>query len=270
MAGFVKRSPSLQKMISSGIPTLDTMVHLAPGTISCIFEDENSFIHNTLLQIFVSSTLCTDRKIHVLARERKNLVSFRRHEGDPRSREDNLTIAWRYKGAASREPEFQFNLMEREELSSETCIGSIRALLELMRTTRNANFAVFSLFSPLLSNSPSGASEKHSKALALFEMRKYCRLNNHCMLLSIPEFFVEEEVSQYFDNILRIRSMLTLLHEKSNYHCLVEIQKLMTIGCLRINELESYKYGLILRPRRLAIERIDIPPEETESCGQSF
>lgn len=270
MAGFVKRSSSPRTTVPSGIPTLDRIVQLAPGSISCIFEDEDSFVHNTLLQVFASSMLHAGRKIYALSSEKKNLVSFRRLEESSGDREDDLVIAWRYKSMARNEPEFQLNLMEKEGLGEDAHVGSVKELLGLMATTTNGNFVVFSLFSPLLPGVPSSACKKYTRDLVLFEMRKHCKLNSHCMLLSVPKFFVEEEISQYFDNILAIRSMLTLQHEKSSYHCLVEMQKLASIGCLRINKLESYKYGLVLRPRKLAIERIDVPPEEAEASGQPF
>lgn len=296
MAGFVKRlpmdQPSRPYTVSTGIPTLDRIAHLVPGSISCVFEDEDSLIHNTILQIFVSSSLSTDRRTHVLAKEVKNLVSFKKAKADLETEEPlkNLQIAWRYQSVAAKEPQFEFDLMEREELGDEVRVDSIETLLDLMRTTRNANFAVFSLFSPLLRSrslfpsshalcraaaEQSPAHKEYSTtASILFEMRQYCRLNHHCVLLSIPKFFVEEEISHYLDNIFEIRSMLTLPHEKSNYHCLVEFQKLTNIGSLRVNELESYRYGLVLRSKKLAIEQIDIPPEDTEPgtslCGQSF
>lgn len=296
MTGFVKRPlvglPERTHALSTGIPTLDEIICLAPGSISCIFEDEDSFIHNTILQVFVSSSLDTDRKTCVLAKEKKNLTVFKKLGIDTEAQEpqNDLLIAWRYKSSATKEPQFQFNLMQREELDSNARIDSIEALLCLMKTTKNANFAVFSLFSPLLCPAPSlshslslastaSAGQSSVKrcsieALLLFEIKRYCRLNNHCMLLSIPKFFVKAEISQYFDNVLKVCSMLALPHEKSNYHCLVEVLKLTSIGSLRVNELESYKYGLVLRSKRLAIERIDVPPEDTEpetgTCGHLF
>ncbi|ELA41738.1 uncharacterized protein VICG_01242 [Vittaforma corneae ATCC 50505] len=274
MSGFVKcqkPSETSSSSISSGIPTLDKLIELSDGTVSCIYEDQNSFFHNTMLQTFVSS--CTDRNQQclVLSCEDKLLLRFlyaqKESEEEPEVPK-NLLIAWRYKSMSPAEPKFKWNLLSKQPLPKEMIVNSLDELLCILKSKEALKTVIFSLFSPLF-----GQFTPDQIFKTLFEIKKYARLNKHTVFLSLPKFLVDEETSVFFDNIIQIRSNLLFPHETSYYIGYLELLKVSSVGAFRVNSLESTKYGIVLKTKKIKIERIDIPPDETvpsASCGQSF
>lgn len=264
MSGFIKKNSNEHQdafeVISSGIPTLDELIQLRNGSLTCIYEDENSFIHNTMLQIFISQSILLKSQIHAISMDPQYLRSFEIAYSNLKENEaiKNLVIAWRYQTLGPKKECSLFNLRESIPLNESIIVRDLEELVEIMKTTEKHSFAIFSLFSPLF-ESFDNLSLIHKW---LFEIRKYSKLKRHCIFLSIPRFFIKDEIAQYFDNILSLNSIFALPHEKSIYNSILEITKMNTIGSLRVNTLDGIKYGLILKNRKIVIEKIDIPPEE--------
>lgn len=257
--------------ISSGIPTLDKLLELSDGTVSCIYEDPNSFFHNTMLQTFASWCADSNQEYFVLCREEKLRQRFLQvHEESQEVSEvpKNLLIAWRYKSQSSSEPKFKWNLMSKQPLPGEVVLDDLEELVRILKSKKFLKITIFSLFSPLF-----GQFASSQIFNILFEIKKYTRLNKHTVFLSLPKFFIEEEASVFFDNIIQSHSNLLFPHETSYYICYLELLKINSVGILKVNSLESAKYGVVLKAKKIKIERIDVPPDETvplSGCGQSF
>jgi hypothetical protein len=274
MSGFIKKTVhSKACSLTSGIPTLDKIIKFETKTLTCICEDENSHIHNTLLQVFISQN---KDKTFVFSSESKNFVMFNQSliKDSETEKLKNMSIAWRYQNlTCQRSLDFNLNLMDKINIEPDKCFSNFLEFVDLIKTTKNSNFVIFSIFSPLFTENLKLNKENSIDSL-LFEIKKYAKINNHFIYLSFPNFFFISKAFNYFDNIFSVKSILTLPHEKSNYNCLIEIIKSNTFGNLKINELESEKYGLILKSKNIIIEKIDIPPDETvqnnDGCSKSF
>lgn len=276
MSGFIKYQKPIENLTeqtaSSGIPTLDRIFPLFDGTVNCVYESENSFFHNTVLQIFISSCFDKNQNYFVLAKEEKLLLRFQVQKEASVENETpkNLVIAWRYKSQNTTEPKFKWDLLLKDTIEKKVVINDLNELINLLKTQKSLKIAIFSLFSPLF-----GSFSKDEIFNILFDIKKYSRLNGHLVFMSIPKFLVNENISTFFDSILQINSNLLFPHEMSYYSCYIELIKIGAAGTLRVNNLESMKYGVVLKSKKVKIERIDVPPEETVpnnngGCSQSF
>jgi len=254
-----------------GIPTLDVLVEIVPGTVTAIYEDEFSFVHNMMLQIAVSQSLRSQsRKTYVLSLERKLLFHFdRQKQQQDESGDQKLVIAWRYLDLNPREASFDWSLSSKIPIESENVVDSLERLICTLKSERDCNIVIFSLFSPLF------GKMEHCEALRLlFDIRKHAKTNGHTVSMSIPAFLVGFNPSPFLDNIIRLSSLLAMPHERFGYSCILELVKLASIGHLQSRELNSLKYGVKISSRRFVVEQIDIPPEDnttgTAPCGSSF
>lgn len=278
MSGFTKsvqnRAVSKSEMeMAIGIPTLDSLAKIAPGAVTAVYEDESSFIHNMMLQIFMSQSLNQkSRKTYVLSSERKHLFYFDRqkHQQESDSNGDpKLMIAWRYLDLNPRKMSFAWNLSSRIPIDPENVVNSLGEMLQILKSEKNCNIALFSMFSPLFEKMERSAALK-----LLFDIRKYSKMNEHVVLASIPTFLIDFDPAPFLDNILSLSSLLAMPHEKFRYSCILELVKLTSIGHLEVKELNSLKYGVRISPKQFLVEQIDIPPEENTAsplqCGSSF
>lgn len=255
--------------ISSGIPSLDDLVCLDSNTMTAIYEDENSFFHQTILQVFVSEMVSRpEAAIKILSMEDKLLTRFE-HKKEFADEKDSekLIIAWRYSNLNRKTEKFKWNLSEKVRVPDKTVLRDITELLEEMKNTRNTIFIVYSLFSPLF--------EKCDVINKLYLMRMYCKLNGHTVFLSIPKFLINEKnvIELFFDNIFQITVELTMTGEDSIYQYFLNLLKLGEFGKLYNNTLDSFKYGIRFSSKKILIESIEIPPEVNDTgphCGNSF
>lgn len=277
MSGFVKKSVTDSindyAKATTGTPTLDKIMPISYGSINAIFESENSFIHNTILQIFISKCIFSKTPIFAISKNPKTLISFQvvTHPNEENDKIKDLLIAWRYQTLGNKNDYSPFNLRENIPLDQNTIIDDFEKLLEILKTKEKCCFAIFSLFSPLFSQFGEIKNDIHN---ILFTLKQLAKQKKHCIFLSIPKYLINDNISNYFDNIMEISSKLCLTHETSKYNTFVDFLKLNGIRSLRVNNLESYKYGLILKARKIIIERIDIPPDEStpqhNSCNPGF
>jgi PAXNEB protein len=276
MSGFVRTKKIINTIVedfkgSSGIPALDSLITLSPGTITAIYEDQYSFAHNTLLQIFISESLKSRKdKTFVVSKENKNFIYFNQKidaiENEKELEDKKLLIAWRYKELNLKEKNFEYNLLDRKEVPDSL---RIEDLIETLKNAKNSSFCVFSIFSPLFK-----IDSNQEKYLFLYEMRKYCKLNNNTVYLSIPKFLIDIDPSVFFDNIFELSSLLSMGLNKYYYSCLLELKKVSAMNTLRVNDLDSCKYGVKIRSKNVKVEKIDIPPEENDvqstGCSGAF
>lgn len=254
-----------------GIPTLDSLVEVVPGTVTAIYEDEFSFVHNMMLQIAVSQSLADrSRRTYVLSPERKHLFYFDRQRLQQDGGGDQkLVIAWRYLDLHPHEAPFGWSLSTKIPVESENVIDGLEGLVPALESERDCNFVIFSLFSPL-----SGKMSEREALRLLFDIRKHAKMNGHVVSVSIPAFLVDFNPSPFLDNILGLTSLLAMPHERFGYSCILELVKLASIGHLQSRELNSLKYGVKISPRRFVVEQIDIPPEDSTGdaapCGSTF
>lgn len=270
MSGFIKyKAPDVaSQCFTSGIPSLDKLVAMTEGSFSCIYEDPNALIHNTLLQTFVSSCEAQNQPYYVLGCEEKVLVRFQEQVDSTDEESRNLTIAWRYKELTQRTFKFKWNMLSKLPLAENTVLKTLDELLDTLRTKKRLKAVVFSLFGSLF-----GHFSTTEIFNILYEIRKWTRMNHHVLLVSVPQFLLAESTLVFFDNILKIHSNLIHPHEVSLYISFLEVIKSGSVGALRVNGLESAKYGIALRSKRIDIERIDIPPEDAVhpgGCTPSF
>lgn len=273
MSGFIRKSIIKNELLTSGIPSLDKIIRFERKLVNCIFEDENSFIHNTFLQIFISSNL---NQTFVFSNEQKNFIFFDRSEDTDKYANDNLSIAWRYKNLENqRSTQFNLDLMKKNVLQ-DNIFDDFEQFLDLLKLTKNGNFVIFSFLSPLFLQKLGGSFDAKYSIIQnmLFDIRKYAKLNNNFVYISCPVFLNDSLPMNYFDNVISIKSILNLPHENSIYNCFIEILKSNDFGMLKVNDLESIKYGLILKSKKVLIENIDIPPDESApkhaSCSKTF
>lgn len=268
MCGFIQyKKPTTQtEKPSTGIKSLDSLIEISPGSVNCIYEDENTFIHNTLLQVFISSCVDRNEEYRVLSTEEKVLKRFDRHKqvsNTPNNTTD-IRIAWRYNTFNMENKSSGWDMLNKIDIPSDYILEDVSALLECMKTQKSMNFVIFSLFAPLY-----GSSKSENKIL--YDIREYARLNKHTVFLSIPKFLMSWDPSVFFDNILQVYSDLLFPGETSLYNCYVEILKFFNGEALRVNNLESYRYGVVLKAKEIRVESIDILPEETTAtsgCSQ--
>lgn len=268
MCAFVKNTASTPHTISSGIPSLDDLVSLVEGSVTCIYEDESSFFHNTIIQTFISSCATEKHEYVVLCLESKLLVKFQVQEKTKGESSQNLKIAWRYTALKTRDHVFKWNLLSKLPLPEDVVLRNLEELLETLKSKKGLKVAVFSLFSPLF-----GEVSSDEVFETLYEIKKYARLNHHFVFLSLPQFLLKEETAVFFDNIVRIWSNLTLPHENPLYVSFLETVKISSPGVLRVNTLESAKYGIVLKAKKIKIEQIDLPPEQivvSAGCSPTF
>ena len=120
MSGFIRsrgNKENFKNEYFSGIPTLDDLIKTPLKTITCFFEDENSFLHNILLQVTVSEALQLDsNKTFVLSMEEKNKNFYEKNETIENAEEDlKIVIAWRYKPLTLKRKDFKSELNSGDE-----------------------------------------------------------------------------------------------------------------------------------------------------------
>ncbi len=273
MSGFcrtIKTNIMPSNKISSGIISLDMLISLEPGTITAIYEDENSFFHQTILQIFASQTLFSNLKssVRILGKEKKILTYFKKQKNlDNNENMDKIIIAWRYSHLKRKSNVFDWDLSLKSPIPPENLIYDFDELLELMKLNKDMIFIIFSIFSPLY--------EKLDITRFLFIIKKYCKLNRHIVFLSIPRFLLSEKTlpQLFFDNIFSINVDLKILLEERMYPYILTIRKVSCFGKLHENNLNSYKYGVKVSSKKIIIEEIEIPPDDTENplpCQNNF
>lgn len=288
-SGFVRTNKIISKpqehtTISTGIPSLDGIVELSHGSVTAIYEDEYTFAHNYFLQTFVSETIYKNpSSLLALSKEKKNMIYFNHapsyNESAGNYSEDaKLLIAWKYKELNFKELKFQWNLLDKKEIPNEYAVADIEDLINKMKVKKACRIVIFSIFSPLYFSSQkkpvNSITDDNMKIeyiqRCLFEIRKYAKINDHIVYMSFPAFFFNSNFSLFFDNIFQLESLMAMQVEKFYYNCLIEFKKISKTGSLLVNELESSKFGIKMKSKKIQVERIDIPPEENDNsvgCG---
>lgn len=290
MSGFVRVSRSELQADKNepitGIPTFDQLFKPDQGTITAFYEDANSTVHETILQVVLSQSYSNkNRNTFACALDTSKLNTFEpisnksesisnksesiSDQNQPANIINQPMIAWRYKQLKNHDTEFNWDLCTKQQIKSESII-KLDELIPKLKSEKECNFICFSLFSPLFT-----FNDCKSLQIKLIKIRKYARLGRHRLFISIPGFLHDESFIPFLDNVVQIRTELTLPWEYSRYACILEIIKLTTVGRLRVNNLESLKYGMRISTKGIYVETVDVPPEESPNnsnngCSPSF
>ncbi|WUR03355.1 elongator complex protein 4 [Vairimorpha necatrix] len=263
MSSFI-RNQNLKKR-KTGIPIFDTFINtLDNGIFILIKEDEYSYMHNFLLNIFMSEGVHENEK---------NLLTVNK-DGLPEiyDRIDNLEcteqlskmyIAWRYKDLRRKNEECEYSLTNYLEAKHERLLKkdtTLSNIISKLKNTKNFRISLYSLFSP------SYDCENIEKNL--YEIRKFIRENNHICMVSIPTFFYPNiNFNQFFDVVLSLDSNIFTGY-LPNYKAILHFEKISLVNKIRENQIDTFKYGIKFSKNRIIIEKIDIPPEDiAESNG---
>lgn len=255
MSSFKKAQERVK--IQTGIPLIDQVLgKLSPGSMILIKEDEFSYIHNILLNTFISEGRRSKEKNILVAAENKSNVNF--YEVNTQNEVENdlkkMFIAWRYSNLKLESPDYKFSLSSKIEYNEKLLTDT--SVMETISRLKSHRISLFSLYAP------SYQSESIEKDL--HRLRRIVRQNEHICMASIPTFLHPNiHFESFFDVVLRLDSNL-LTGVLPNYRATIEFEKFASYGTLRCLDLESYKFGIKFKKDRLVIESIDIPPDERE------
>ncbi|KAF9763965.1 Elongator complex protein 4 [Nosema granulosis] len=257
MSSFIKKQE--RKKMTTGIPLIDHILgEINPGTMIMIKEDEFSFIHNTLLNTFISEGARNNEKDLLVVSENESNIAVYEEKKNTEKNNDvkKMFIAWRYSSLNLEVPDFKFSLNRKIDYIGKKTIGiSTENILNDIKNIKNHRIAIYSLFSPFYSD--------HIENV-LFELRKSIRTNNHICMISIPTFLYENiSFETFFDIVLKLNSNL-MTGLLPNYRATIEFEKCASYKSLRCLDLESYIFGLKFKKDRLVVENIDIPPDEED------
>ncbi|KAG5859892.1 hypothetical protein KMI_04g07000 [Encephalitozoon hellem] len=275
MKSFV-RSPGHSEpgRLSTGIYGLDAILGecLTRGTSILLLEDENSRVHSTILKVFLSEGIDGQENTMAVMKESGDVEVYGTGSSTEQENEGRMVIAWRYSKLSLGKPVFKFNLSRKKRFEGILLSGekaTLESILSIAREEKELRMAVFSLGSPVWKLS--GCGEKEIMAF-LFELRRLARANGHICMVSIPGFMMPgTNLSLYFDIVAEFDSNI-FSRFCPNYNGVLEFKKIGGHGCLRVNTLESLKYGVKIKKGDVCVEKIDMPPEDVKppggSCGQ--
>lgn len=266
MEPFVRAAGARRaEQLSTGIEGLDSVLGecLTRGTSILLLEDENSQIHSTVLQVFLSEGAGNGERMVAVTKEEKDVEVYGPGVPTEFGSGEKMVIAWRYSELSLRRQKSKFSLAKKTRFEGTVLSGdgaTLESVLEIARREKELRIAVFSLLSPAWECS--GHGEKEIMRF-LFELRKAARINGHVCMVSIPGFFTPgANYGLYFDVVARIESNL-FTGLCPNYNVLLGLEKIGGHGCLRVNSLSSLRYGVKVRKEGICVEKIDVPPEES-------
>lgn len=126
----------------------------------------------------------------------------------------------------------------------------------------NSILCILSLYSPLWDVDD---IEKH-----LFDIKKQVKQNKCILLATIPTFLHKNvNFALFFDFVFDINSY-AFTNYFPNYDGIFAIEKALEIAKIRENKLETNKFGFVSNRGGLSIQKICIPPEESDEGGCTF
>ncbi|AFN82845.1 hypothetical protein EROM_040770 [Encephalitozoon romaleae SJ-2008] len=272
MKSFVRSAGQRgMEKLSTGISGLDAILGecFTRGTSILLLEDENSRIHSTILKVFLSEGIYNQESTLAVVKEGGDVEVYDTGSSMEQENEDRMVIAWRYSKLSLGRPAFKFNLSKKKRFDGILLSGkkaTLESILDIAREERELRIAVFSLGSPAWRLS--GYEEKKMMRF-LFELRRLSRINNHIYMVSAPGFMMPDaNFSLYFDTVAEFDSNI-FSRFCPNYNGVLEFKKIGGYGCLRINSLESLKYGVKIRKESICVEKVAMPPEDVKPPGNS-
>lgn len=259
MSSFIRNAATKKR--KTGITVLDKFINtLEPGTIVLIKEDEYSFIHNYLLNIFLSEGVC-ENESRILAVSINGPVEIYQVDNEKVCDEQlsKMYIAWRYNNLRPDKSDCKFLLTDkldyRHDLMAKNDI-TVDNIIERLNSCSNYRVALFSLFSP--------SYKVNNIYQALYNIRKAVRLHGHVCMISIPTFFYDKVIfDQYFDIVMSLDSNF-FTNLLPNYKAIIHFEKITFLNKIRENNTDTYKFGIKFYKNKLVIEKIDIPPVDIE------
>jgi elongator complex protein 4 len=270
------RNPSYSRTssaVSTGIPDLDAILgeQMAYGTAALLLEDRDSQIHTVLLSVFLSERTSAEEKRVAVMREPSGVEIYEGGEIKEEARAEKMVIAWRYAGLSPDQGRFRFDLSRKKAFDGIKLQGkdvTCERILGLLERERGLRIAIFSLGSPLW-----GCIDDSALHGFLYNMRRLVKKNGHVCLVSAPAFLRPGiRFDPFFDVVMGIEAHL-FTQFCPNYKAILEMKKMAGYRNFRINSMESMKYGIKVKKELIGVEKIDIPPEDTNlpaSCTSTF
>lgn len=272
MKSFVRSADQRgTEKLSTGISGLDAILGecFTRGTSILLLEDENSRVHSTILKVFLSEGINNQESTMAVMKEGGDVEVYGTGSSMEQEDEGKMVIAWRYSKISLGRPTFKFNLSKKKRFEGILLSGrkaTLESILDMAREERELRIAVFSLGSPAWRLS--GYGEREIMRF-LFELRRLSRINGHIYMVSVPGFMMPDaNFSLYFDTVAEFDSNIFSCF-CPNYNGVLELKKIGGHGCLRINSLESLKYGVKIKKENICVEKIDMPPEDVKPPGNS-
>lgn len=264
MSSFVRSNAFNKKTI--GIPLLDKIItHLEEGMLILIKEDEYSYMHQFLINTWISEGVYNnENKILIVNKdnkmENKKFEVYRHMSNiDKEKKTSKMYIAWRYANIQLNNENSKFSLINKLTYSNNVLVGNettMHSIKEYLNSDTNCRVAIYSLFSPSYDTSN---IEKD-----LFNLKKIIRQQKHICFISIPTFFYENIIfNQYFDIVVSLDSNI-YNNYLSNYKAVIYLEKLSIYKNLYENANDTFKFGIKFIKDKLVLEKIDIPPEDIE------
>lgn len=245
---------------------------MARGTSILILEDENSYVHSTILKVFLSEGVNNEEKVMAVAKEEAGVDVYGTGASSEKSVDGRMVIAWKYSSLSLRKPKFKFNLSRRRAFEGTLVSGenaSLEGILSAAEKEHGLRIVMFSLLSPVWDHLEYNDSEVIE---FLARLKRLVRLNNHVCMISVPGFLRSNiNFNLYFDTVMSLDSHV-FTNFCPNYNGILEFKKIVEYGGPRVNSLDGLKYGIKIKKENVCVEKIDVPPEDvvsTEACAAS-
>ncbi|KAK6089623.1 hypothetical protein P3W45_001389 [Vairimorpha bombi] len=259
MSSFI-RSNSVSKKKSGFY--LDNFLPSLDNSLILIKEDEYSYIHEYLLNTFLSEGV-HNKESNILA-VGKNKIEIYDQVSNLNNKDSKINdqvskmyIAWRYSSNSSSNSSSKYSLSNKLEYKNEVLKEvSLDSLINKLKSTEGYRISIYSLFSP--------SCTKIDIERSLYELKKVVRKNKHICLVSVPTYLYEDiNFNQYFDSVMSLDSNI-FDNYLPNYKAVIHFEKINLYKRIRENENDTFKFGIKFSKDRLVIEKIDIPPEDIE------
>lgn len=260
MSSFI-RSNSVSKLRSGFY--LDNFLPSLDNSLILIKEDEYSYIHEYLLNTFLSEGV-HNKESNILAVSKDKIEIYDQvsnlntQGGKLNDQGSKMYIAWRYSSiSSSLNSSYKYSLSNKIEYKNDLIKEVfVDNLIEKLRSTEGFRVSICSLFSPSCS--------KVNIERSLYDLKKVVRENKHTCMVSVPTYLYEDiNFNQYFDSVMSLDSNI-FNNYLPNYKAVIYFEKIGLFKKIRENETDTFKFGIKFCKDRLVIEKIDIPPEDID------
>ncbi|TBU12857.1 subunit of RNA polymerase II elongator protein [Hamiltosporidium tvaerminnensis] len=274
-----------QKTVNFGIPSLDNLINgnIQEGSLILIKEDKDSKLHLFIQNIFIAECISNEYEVSIFSRDVEfPCIPDKITENELiNEKEEKMVFAWRYNHLNPPITKMKYDLTKKMNLNDkkkfkifyDTKLLTSTILENIKNVNRNSVISIYSFLSPLWFHFDKISDEEIYKFL--FSLRKTIKETKSVCLVSIPSFFKENiHFNLYFDIIFNLKSFL-FTNICPNYSCILNIEKMVPPFGLKENDLDSLKYGILIKRNNMVVEKVVLPPEdivgvETTSCSTNI
>ncbi|KAF7684188.1 Elongator complex protein 4 [Astathelohania contejeani] len=242
---YQRLSHNKNDKIQIGIPFLDNILGIKKGSMILIEEDKYSNYHTIIQKTFISSGLINNETVIAITKENCEIeipdLKIRKE-----TKREPMSIAWRYSKCESEHNEI-FDMSRKMDLRNKKYCLIDKLDLSTIRNSNPDRIAIFSYLSPLWTENED-----------LWELKKMVRKSEAVCVVSIPRFLHDDlhHINTYFDVIINFNSYDFQFYP--NYNGILEIKKIITLNDMRVNTLNTMKYGFKLYKYGFKIESIEL------------